>query len=515
MLQLMIAEDEVIERKSINFILKKYFSEKIDIVGEASNGAEAVEKALEIRPDIILMDINMPEMDGLTASAEVKKEFPECEIIILTAYGQFDYAKKSIEIGITDYLVKPYSNEDFCKSLERIILKVNQKKNESSHVNSLKKRTERMSLFIEREMIMEMVHSREISMDKVLQLKEFLEIQDEKFKCLIYRSTLEGKFSDSVLSKVITNYKEITPHIICFSFFSEFVLFLFSNDIEQRTTSPVFKELHNRVQEDLKQVDSLPTLLGESAVYQDLGNINDSYKEAKKQFHRNLSLLSQELNIKRPNLYKQENVLCEKIMNTEINESMSLLKEILLEIKSKGELRQVKSYAQQLCILIERRVIQFYEGNFKLKNVENVLEEIEQIEGIKELEFYLEEIVMDIIIYIEGQRQDQPNRMTEKVKQYLKENYKNYDISLNQMADHMGVSSFYLSRSFKKQEGMSFKEFLTKTRMGEAIRHMEEGKKTIQDIALEAGFTDPNYFSKAFRKYTGLSPREYMQNLKK
>ncbi|PSL40721.1 YesN/AraC family two-component response regulator [Planomicrobium soli] len=515
MLQLMIVEDEVIERKSIHFILNKYFKEKIEIVGEAANGIEAVEKALETKPDIILMDINMPEMDGLTASAEVKKKIPECEIIILTAYGQFDYAKKSIEIGITDYLVKPYSNEDFCRSMERLILKVNQKKSETSDVRLLKKRTERMSLFIEREMIMELVHSREISIDKVMQLKEFLEIQDEKFKCLIYRSTLEEKFSDAVISKVIASYKAVTPHIICFSFFNEFVLFLFSDSIEQKAASSVFKDLHMRIQEELKQVDSLPTLLGESAVYQDVGKINDSYKEAKKQFQRNLSLLNQEINSKKPNLYKQENLLCEKILNTEIHEAMALLEKILLEIVSKGELEQIKRYAQQLCILIERRVIQFYDGHFKLKDVDNVLNEIEEIEGIKELAFYMEEVVIDLIMYIEEKRQDQPNRMTEKVKLYIKENYKNYDISLNQMADHIGVSSFYLSRSFKKQEGMSFKEFLTKIRMDEAIRHMEEGKKTIQDIALEAGYTDPNYFSKAFRKYTGLSPREYMQNFKR
>ncbi|MDF0725955.1 AraC family transcriptional regulator [Cytobacillus sp. S13-E01] len=239
--------------------------------------------------------------------------------------------------------------------------------------------------------------------------------------------------------------------------------------------------------------------------------MNDSYKEAKRHLYQSQSLKTEYE--QKPTIYKKENILCEKIMSTEVNGATRILHEILFEINNKASFEQFKSYAQQLCVLIERSVIQFYEGYFKLKDIENVINEIDRIADLKELQFYLEEIVSDLILSIKEQKQGQHNRMIEQVKVYLNENYMDYGISLDQTADYIGVSSFYLSRSFKKQEGISFKEYLTKIRMDKAIYYLEQKKKNIQEVALEVGFVDPNYFSKAFRKFYGVSPREYTQKL--
>jgi two-component system response regulator YesN len=126
-LKILIAEDEDFERRAIKFLVNKYFSKKIEIIGEAANGEQAVEKASLSRPDIILMDINMPMMDGLQAAEKIKEENKNAEIVILTAYNYFEYAKRGIKIGVSDYLLKPYSDEEFLDSINRVIGKIEER----------------------------------------------------------------------------------------------------------------------------------------------------------------------------------------------------------------------------------------------------------------------------------------------------------------------------------------------------------------------------------------------------
>jgi YesN/AraC family two-component response regulator len=127
MYKILIADDEHLERRVIKFYLNKFYAEQIEIAAEVSNGEKAVSQALEKNVDIVLMDIQMPRMNGLKAAEELRNERSEIEIIILTAHNEFNYAKKSIQIGVIDYLIKLYSEEDFCRVIDKCLLKIKEK----------------------------------------------------------------------------------------------------------------------------------------------------------------------------------------------------------------------------------------------------------------------------------------------------------------------------------------------------------------------------------------------------
>ncbi|MDF0725954.1 response regulator [Cytobacillus sp. S13-E01] len=253
MIRILIAEDEMIERKSLCFLLGKYFKDKIEIVGEVINGRDAIDKTMYLSPDIILMDINMPEMDGLQASEQIKKLMPRCEIIIMTAYSYFDYAKKAITLGVTDYLVKPYPSEQFCESIERLIEKVDQKIAETNQLNILKKKTESLSYFIEREMIMELVHSRDRSTQQLIHYKNVLGIQDEEFICVVYRTLSSDPFTEDTLDRVIERYKAITPNVVGYFFLSEIVILLFSNKPTRVLENREINKIGSQIQQQLEK----------------------------------------------------------------------------------------------------------------------------------------------------------------------------------------------------------------------------------------------------------------------
>ena len=109
MIKVFLVEDEVVIRDAIKNSID-WEQEGYEFVGEASDGELALPMILKEKPDILITDIRMPFMDGLELSRLVKKELPDTNIIILSGYDEFEYAKEAIKIGISDYLLKPVSS---------------------------------------------------------------------------------------------------------------------------------------------------------------------------------------------------------------------------------------------------------------------------------------------------------------------------------------------------------------------------------------------------------------------
>ena len=108
MIKLLIADDEYLVLDSLKMIISKNLDE-VEIVGTAGSGREAIEKALVLKPDVIFMDIHMPGIDGMEAIRQIKAANSNALFVIITAYEFFDYAKEAINMGVSEYLLKPVS----------------------------------------------------------------------------------------------------------------------------------------------------------------------------------------------------------------------------------------------------------------------------------------------------------------------------------------------------------------------------------------------------------------------
>ena len=127
MLNMMIVDDESIIRNGIKSSIN-WCEYGINICGEAADGIEALEKLKLLKPDIVIMDIRMPKLDGLKVCQEVIKEHPGLEIIILSGYDEFEYARKAIELGVSDYLLKPIGAEELVNKVVKLKEKISQRK---------------------------------------------------------------------------------------------------------------------------------------------------------------------------------------------------------------------------------------------------------------------------------------------------------------------------------------------------------------------------------------------------
>lgn len=118
-MRIVIVEDEVHIRTGMVRLLHQ-INPKHEVVGKADNGQTGFEIICRERPDLIIVDVRMPDMDGLTMIRKLREEKVACQILVLSAYSEFEYAREAIELGIVSYLLKPLKIGEFKKALEQV-----------------------------------------------------------------------------------------------------------------------------------------------------------------------------------------------------------------------------------------------------------------------------------------------------------------------------------------------------------------------------------------------------------
>lgn len=114
----LVVDDSTEARENIQKLLR--FDDELEVVGEAENGQKALERARELHPDVILMDINMPVMDGITATERLSLESPECGVVMISVQGEAEYLRKAMSAGAREYLVKPFSGDELANTIKRV-----------------------------------------------------------------------------------------------------------------------------------------------------------------------------------------------------------------------------------------------------------------------------------------------------------------------------------------------------------------------------------------------------------
>ncbi|MGV8981262.1 helix-turn-helix domain-containing protein [Clostridium sp.] len=513
MLKLLIAEDEALERKALRFLLDKYFSESIEVVAEVSNGRDAVDRASLFKPNIILMDIHMPIMDGLEACSIIKNNYKETEFVILTAFNYFDYAKKAIHIGVSDYLLKPFSNDEFISSLNKLILKINSKSSIINNNNELKETYKKISPYVEKQMVANIAYGVTLTEIQFNEYKNILNIDSAKFCCIIFN--LDKKIFNENSIVVIKNKLSILfPKIVGGLCLNHIILFVFDEAVGSKILSRVFDNLLNNLQENFKLNYDGTLTIGVSSTYVGFNQLYLSYKEAERCFKNKTnknSLSKKEVLNNNKKVNEVNHIISCKIVNEDLNGAIIEVDIMLDNLLCANDCSNLLVTKKNLLVILDRiidDITEFVGKDFKSFNKDKILNELVNLTEILDLKNCVNMVLKDLIHYISSYKRSKNIDLLEKVKIFIENNYMN-DISLDNLAQYVSMSSFYLSRIFSKAYGMNIKEYIIKIRMEKAKCLLMEGNKSVKQIASEVGYLDQNYFSKAFKKYTNISPKEY------
>jgi two-component system response regulator YesN len=489
MYKILIVDDEIIERRGLKKILEKQFKELIEI-DLAENGKIAIEKVKIFLPDIIFMDIKMPGLNGIETMKEIRKDFPNVNVVIVSAFDSFKYAKEAININAYEYLLKPVKRKDIIRCVDRLI-----------------KFDDEKSKNIERREFIEGVNLKSISLikqnlfDYIIsnKIKKIKEVEELKMDIINFNRgvsvIIETKNSKENLLKFIQLFleKEYGNYLLR-KMNDLFVCFIECSD---KSYNNNFKNLYinilNQFGIEVKIVFS---------EYGSIDQINSAYQNNLKKIY-NLESGNKK------NIYpiKLENELIEKINLNILEESIEILNNIFIWTNKYIDSDNMKlRYLTELEILINRLLFE------KLNDV-GILKPIDQIESSdigniilmknsikKKLLFYIEKVLSSNNSNIED--------IINNAKLFISNNYMK-DITLDMVASEICISTYYFSKLFKKETGINFIDYLTKERIDNAKYLIRNSSKSIKQISSEVGYNDSNYFSRVFKKHTGYSPSIY------
>lgn len=517
LLKLLIAEDEALERKALRFLLDKYFSESIEVVDQVNNGRAAVDIAFLFKPHIVLMDIHMPIMDGLEACSLIKNNYKETEFIILTAFNYFDYAKKAINIGVSDYLLKPFSNEEFINSLNKVINKINSKNLMVTKNIELEETYKKITPYVEKQMVANIAYGVTLTDNQFNEYRDILSIDSVVFCCIMFNIEGNKIFNEDSIVVIKNKLSILFPKIVGGICLNDLILFVFDEAVGSKILSRLFENLLNNLREDFKLNYDANLSIGVGATNEGLNQLYLSYKEAKrssestkdKNFGPGNDVIENVNSNKKIN--EVNHILSGKIVNEDLSGAIIELDNILNNLLNENERPDIATLKKMLLGILDNIIVdinEFIGEEFKDFKKDNILEELVDLREISDLKNCVSMVLKNLINYISSYKRSKNIDVVEKVKNYIENNYMN-DISLDNLAQYVSMSSFYLSRIFSKVYGTNIKEYIIKIRMEKAKSMLIEGSKSVKQIAFEVGYLDQNYFSKAFKKYTNISPKEY------
>lgn len=531
MYKVVLVEDETVIRESIRDNIP-WEEHGFSFVGEAGDGEMALSVVRQTKPDLLITDVKMPFMDGLSLCKIVSEEFPKMKIIIISGYDDFEYARQAINLGVDQYLLKPITKMNLKKALEEIKEKIELEKGPTDYQAQFSSEMKEYEQFGRRNFF-----------EKILE-GEFtvMEIYDEAAKLgidmtasaynLLFFSIQE---KNGISEDLQEQYEDRLEDIIQFILrYPQYVLFRWnvnSYGVLIRSEQAV---ILNHTQ---KLVDKI------SQVCESDASIAQWHIALGKQVER-LSLLAESYQVANHNmayrfLVSDEHILTEESLEKYIGtkeepnlnavDSAKMNPDIIREFLDNGSKSEISdfvtSYVQgvrdalrsnmfrdYVVLNIRFTIIAYVEALGATQEEHAKLMERSYPDmhiKAEEVEEYFIDMLQAALSIRDRESDVQSSRVLTRAMEYVDKNFGNEDISLNEVAAEVNVSPSYLSTVFSQNIEKTFIEYVTGKRMEKARKLLKGTDKSSAEIASEVGYKDPHYFSFVFKKTQGMSAREY------
>lgn len=533
MIKVFLVEDEFVMREGIKKNID-WAGHGYEFCGDASDGEMAFPMIKKTQPDIVITDIKMPFMDGIELSRLLKKEMPSVEIIILSGYEEFEYAKAGIEIGVAQYLTKPISGNELLKELDLLSAKIETRRKEKELKALYLKEMEENRQGEKKDLFKELI-SGQRSMSVLLSMADKLDLNITAmwYNLVLLKANLPDKKQDGYSDEYIAMDRElcaleIKDKIIQFDRDLEGKAILFMADSKE--------ELEELQSESLKkataifeQHEGIRYFGGIGKAVGRLTALEESYATALRAFaHQYLVKENMILHLEDEDSSIRSMQEDFNIANVEPKQMDRGKVRDFLRIGDGSEAPYfVEEYFRELGnsamnSVVFRQYIMMDLYFCAAEFVEELGASKEEIEAFdisnKELQTlegcmrYLTRILQKAIEVRDNAASSRHQDVVDEILQYIEERYADEELSLNTIAEHVNFSPNHLSTIFSKQTGQTFIKYLTDFRMMKAKELLRCTGKRSSEISLEVGYKDPHYFSYLFKKTQGVTPTQYRGN---
>lgn len=526
LLKVMVVDDEEMARSFMKICID-WQAVGMSVVCEASSGREALDMIEEFNPEIIFTDIHMPFMDGLEFSRIVAEIHPHIRIVILTAYKEFDYAKKGIKIGISDFLLKPINKAEVLKIVLSIKEKIESEKRHWNEFHKIKRQLEENFSYLREKFLIGVLASSS-HMDNLTEKLSYFypDTVPDYFQAALIE-TLHSQAAQNVNEErklllglqsieIVRKYFRLDQQVDIFFDNSNRIVIL-SKDPEVDLTA-CGEQLKSLVINKIKCYVSI----GIGNAYRDPRLISQTYKEALDAlkysivsggshvvcFNDDMSLSEQHWDLRGEDI-REISFLVKAGLD---EKAIDVIENVFARIASSRNItiEQVRIIGTNIILTILGAVTEMglsYKDIYESENLP--YSRIFEISTLISMKDYLKDLTLSTISSVKAIRTRKTKKIIDDILEYMKINLFDCDLTLSNVAGRFYVNPSYLSRIFKQETERSFTEYLARIRMEKAIELLNQTDMKAYQIAEAVGIKDPYYFSNCFKKFTGLSVNDY------
>ncbi|MBS4207080.1 response regulator [Bacillus sp. FJAT-50079] len=506
MKRLLIVDDEQIVREGLHAILLKNFPELE--IEEAKNGKIALEKADSFMPDLVLMDIKMPGMNGLETIQKMKEKNQNSKFIMISAYAEFEYAQSAMKLGVNDYLLKPSKASEVVQTVSKVINKIKEERRSQQESIIQQYALQKALTIVETDVVTQLLfdHVHEVHLDELVELLG-TPMTNEKFVI----SVLLPQNSENLYAEIKQRARKIGNTWVGALYGRQIPIIVF------RQKADSFRHQAITLAREILSVsrEREGWFIGIGNVCDSLEYIRQSYQESliatkntslpvKYRFYSDIPLEDKRIDGYNPK--KLENQFFDQIRNGQWQNIIKEVSELIGFFENKGV--QV--------IEAQQRVLELLWIASRVLNEMGIAPETPlysfQINDFRQLRSETNQLLNQMWqSHIEYHNQVEDDTI-KQIRQYIID-HSHEEISLDSIAQKYELSPIYISKLFKEQLGVNYITFLTECRLEKAKKLMLNPDKSLKEITFEVGYQDPNYFSKVFRRTVGASPTEYRKSL--
>ena len=524
MLKVIIADDEERICKLIHALVD-WDDMSMEVVATAHNGLETLELVKKYPIDILITDIRMPGLSGLDVIQELKKEKPDMEIIIISGYAHFEYAKAAITYGVGNYLLKPINKTELISTLEKVREKILDKRAIEENTNLLIQKNEKDIKKIQR-LLIDYLLEQKCKKMALEELNEEYHLHMHPGCFQTFWLKMDGKTKDMtpngmgiVMGKVEQLLeKSLEPKCIemVITHKSTSCIGIINYDISKQG------EIKRILKNCLAQLEYEKSLYGDVTFSMAVSLPTDKTENL-------VTILNEVVVTIKERILRGTGKILERIVFEKKIRDQNILETYLRMITQAIELKSPDECEKAIQIMIDtiRKTKDMYGyeildivhacGNlflsqFKVENRPECLarfdEECEQCRNVEELFDVLREMQNSHVLQLRQQYEDDANRPIRQAKQYIQNHYQE-PISLETVSEIVGLSPAYFSTLFKKYEEEGFAKYLINVRIEQAKIILRESNVSIAEVCKKVGYNDLKHFNHTFEKMTGVKPTTY------
>jgi len=512
MFKVLIVDDERIEREGLHAILRKGFPDLE--IEEAPNGKTALERVGSFRPDVILMDIKMPGMNGLETVERIAADHPDIRYIMVTAFDTFEYARQAIKLGVKDYLLKPSKAREIVETVGKVLKQIEEERKTQEIALLQQAALKKAMPLVETDVVTQLLfdHVHEVHLEELVGLLD-TRTANEMF---VMNVTLPPG-SESLYSAVKEKVRQAGCGWVGAMYGRHIPIIVFREPNRSFRSQAV--SLAQDILSAAGAVRGAGWFVGIGGVCASLQQIRQSYQES-------LAASMDTTTAVKYRFYEDVPTRNAASATAAASAAGKQREKQLLDDVRLGQWDSVRANVMDVIeryereganlVLAQQRMLELLWVASRMLNDMGVDAEAPvysfQAQDYRQLRAETGLIVDRLReAYAEHYSRLEPDTI-QRIKQFIEE-HSHEDISLEAIGKRVGLSPFYISKMFKEQLGINYIDFLTECRIEKAKRLMADPEKSLKEITFEVGYHDPNYFSKVFKKMCELSPTEYRKAL--